>query len=299
VGDKPSIERKITQTAARQQRNLTRAQLLAIGLGAKAIDYRVTHGRLYRSFPGVYSVGCPPITPLERAMAAVLACGPGAVLSHGSALSLWGIWKRWDIPFDVTTKLDRRPKGIKVHRNKLHPADITRHLGIPTTTLARALLDQAKTMKHKSLNRAVNNGRQAGYLNLDQLVELVERNPLHPGTPAIEYCTGIAPERPSRSSFEDDFPAFCARYGLPEPEMNAIVCGHEVDALFGAEKVIVELDGWPFHSSRFSFEDDRERDAITTAAGFVTVRITRQRFEQQPLREARRLNLILERRRSA
>jgi hypothetical protein len=226
-------------------------------------------------------------------MAAVLACGPGAVLSHGSALTLWGIWKRWNLPFDVTVRSDRRPKGVKVHRNRLHRGEATRHQGIPVTTLARTLLDQAPQMRPKSLNRAINNGRQAGHLQVSQLVEVITRNPRHPGRPALEYCIGIAPQRPSRSQFEDDFPAFCARYGLPQPEMNAMVCGYEVDALFANEKVIVELDGWPFHSSRFSYEDDRDRDATTAAAGFLTVRLTDERFEKQPQHEADRLQMIL------
>ena len=277
---------------------MTREQLLAIGLRPKAIDYRVKIGRLFRVHRAVYAVGRPPITPQERAMAAVLAGGPGAVLSHGSALALWGIWKRWDLPFDVTVKADRRPKGIKVHRNKLHRQEVTRQHGIPVTTLARTLLDQAPVVTIKSLNRMINNGRQAGLLHLSQLVDVVERNPRHPGKRAIAHCVGIAAERPSRSQFEDEFPAFCARYGLPQPETNGTVCGYEVDALFVEEKVIVELDGWGFHSSRHSFEDDRERDATTTAGGFVTVRITKERLERAPQREADRLHQILNQRRS-
>ncbi len=294
MGDKANIEVKITHVASRQQRNVTRVQLLALGMAPSSITWRIKSGRLHRtSHPGVYSVGCPPITPHEHAMAAVLACGEGAVLSHGSALTLWGIWKRWDRPFHVTVKVDRRPKGVKVHRNRLHRREVTRHLGIPVTTLARTLLDMAPSMPLKSLNRAINNGRQDGHLHPAALAEVAKRKPGHPGRVKLEYCIGIAPQRPTRSQFEDDFPAFCERYGLPQPEMNATVCGHEVDALFRDERVIVELDGWGFHSSRFSFEDDRDRDADTSAAGHLTVRLTQERFEKQPQREADRLKVIL------
>lgn len=244
MGDKTETDRRIAQTAARKQRQVTRAQLLALGMHRDSISYWAKHGRLYRTFPGVYSLGCPPITPHERAMAAVLACGEGAVLSHGSALALWGIWKRWDLPFDVTTKLDRRPKGIRVHRNRLHGREVTRHCGIPTTTLARALMETAPKMPTKSLNRAINTGRQNGHLSLDAPVEVARRNPRHPGRGKLAYCIGIAPERPTRSQFEADFPAFCRRHGLPEPEIDATVCGYEVDAYFPEQKVIVELDGW-------------------------------------------------------
>ena len=92
---------------------MTRQQLLTLGVPRPSISYRLKAGRLFRTgYPGVYTVGTPPITPHEHAMAAVLACGPDAVLSHGSALSLWGIWKRWDRPFHVTTPHDRRPKDV-------------------------------------------------------------------------------------------------------------------------------------------------------------------------------------------
>jgi very-short-patch-repair endonuclease len=298
VGDKPNIDVKIAHLAGRQQRNVTRRQLLAIGVAGSSIDWRVKIGRLFREHPGVYSVGCPATTPLERAMAAVLACGPGAVLSHGSALTLWGIWKRWDTPFDVITRTDRRPKGIKVHRaQKLDRRDFTRHHGIPVTTLARTLLDQAPRLTAKSLTRAVNDGRLNGHLRPTALAEVVERHPTHRGAAKLRSVLGLATERPTRSTFEDRFPAFCRRYALPTPQINATVCGYEVDALFPEEKVIVELDSWGFHWSRTSFESDRKQDADTTAAGFVTVRITWERFERKPDEEAAGLHAILARRR--
>lgn len=263
-------------------------------MGPAAIARWVNAGRLYREHRGVYSVGCRAVTPLERAMAAVLACGPGAVLSHGSALTLWGIWKRWDLPFEVTLTTDRRPKGIRVHRvRQLDKRDVTRHHGIPVTTLARALLDCGPRMTAKSLTRAVNDGRLNGQVHPAALADVSERNPHHRGRPQVELVLGNATERPTRSSFEDTFPAFCERHQLPIPRMNAIVCGYEVDALFEQQKVIVELDGWAFHSSRTSFETDRSRDAETLAAGFATLHITWARYQQQPDKEAARLRTIL------
>jgi hypothetical protein len=230
-------------------------------------------------------------------MAAVLACGPGAVLSHGSALCLWGIWKRWDRPFDVTTLVDRRPTGIRVHRvRRLHRRDVTRHLGIPVTTLARALLDQARHMPPKSLTRALNTGRQNGHVDLDALAEVSDRYPRHPGRAKLKAVLGLSGRRPTRSGFEDDFVAFCRQFGLPTPETGVIVAGHEVDALFVEERVIVELDSWLFHSSRTSFEDDRRRDADTLMADHVTVRLTEERFDA-PAELAAELHAILARRR--
>ena len=230
-------------------------------------------------------------------MAAVLACGPTAALSHGSAMALWGIWKRWDTPFEVMVRADRRPRGVRVHRVRhLDRRDLTRHLGIPVTTLARTLLDQAVQMAAKSLTRAVNDARLNQHLRLSTLIDVIERNPTHRGRAKLEAMLGRVSERPTRSKFEDDFPTFCERYGLPRPQMNTIVCGYEVDALFVRERVIVELDGWGTHSSRQSFEDDRTRDADTLAAGFATLRITKQRYERDPDHEAERLRAILVRR---
>jgi hypothetical protein len=128
--------------AIRRHGNITHAQLIELGLTRSAIARRVSNGRLYRVHPGVYAVGRPPTTPLERASAAALACGPGASLSHASAMTLWGFWTRWDTPFEVTVIRDRRPNGITVHRpSTLHRHDIRIQLGIRTTSPARTLFD--------------------------------------------------------------------------------------------------------------------------------------------------------------
>jgi hypothetical protein len=298
VGDKDRLEVKIAQLAKRQQRNVTRLQLLELGMPVTSITRWVKLGRLYRQYPGVYIVGVPPVAPHEHAMAAVLASGPGAVLSHASALALWGIWQRWERPLHVTVKTDRRPKGVRVHRTKLEPQDITCHDGIPVTTLAKTLLDMAPAMKSKSINRALNNGRMEHGLELHDVIEVMRRHPHCRGAKRLTEVLGIATKRPTRSDFERSFPAFCQRYSLPPPEMNFPFGKHELDAFFPVERVIVELDSWRFHSSRTAFEGDRDKDADTLAAGLVTVRITDERYEKAPDREAARLHRILARRRS-
>jgi Transcriptional regulator, AbiEi antitoxin len=279
--------------ARRQHRNVTRAQLLALGLSSDAIDHRLRRGWLHREHQGVYSVGTPATTPLELAAAAVLACGDGAALSHGSALALWSLAKRWPEPAHVTTASDRRPSGLTVHRTTtLARKDIRTHNGIRTTTLARTLLDCAPSLANKTLTRAVNDALRSPYLTHAQLVDVVDRNPRHRAAKLlktfVQTLTGL-----TRSEFEDAFLAFCDKYGLPRPKVNTIVCGHEVDALFERERVIVELDGWDFHNDRRTFEADRNRDADTLVAGFVTVRITWERLHEHPRREAARLRRIL------
>src|SRR5581483_6149557 len=117
LGSLIGIDREISQTALRQQGNVTRAQILALGGNDRAIHHRLRTGRLFPSrYPGVYAVGRPAHTFLERASAAVLACGPGALLSHLSAMALWGWHRQRPTSFDVIVPGDRRPKQIAVHR---------------------------------------------------------------------------------------------------------------------------------------------------------------------------------------
>jgi very-short-patch-repair endonuclease len=146
------------------------------------------------------------------------------------------------------------------------------------------------------LTRAVNDARQANILTLDQLRATLARFPIHPGArrlrPHAETTDGA-----TRSEWEDGFPAFCARHRLPRPRLNAAVCGLVVDALFEAERVIVELDSWQFHGDRTALERDRERDAVTAAAGYLTVRLTWRRMRADEAREAARLRKTLARRR--
>lgn len=297
MGENFNIWMKIAQIASRQFGNITRQQLLALGVGGGAISYWVTSGRLYRVHSGVYSVGRPPITPLERAAAAVLACGPRAALSHASAMALWGFWKRWEFPLQVTVAGDRRPKGIITHRRVgLLRRDIRTRDGIRVTSPACTLLDCAPRMTRKSLTRRVNEARRAELLTLEALADVVARFRFHPGAALLKPFVAST-QAPTRSGFEDDFLEFCQRYGLPTPVLNTVVAGHEVDALFVEEQVIVELDSWDWHSSRDSFEGDRNRDADTLLADHPTVRITDERFENQPEEEAARLHAILARRR--
>lgn len=288
------VDAAIAAVAGKQGGNVTRQQLLDLGLDDDAIRYRVKIGRLFRAFRGVYSVGRPPLTQLEWASAAVLACGPGAALSYASAMVLWGYWRQWERPFEVTVVGDRRTKGIRVHRStSLTRRDVTKQLGIRVTTPGRTLLDMTPRLKDASLKRVVNNALNSLWLTEDQLADTLGRHPHAPGANRIARLIGLA-GTPPRAGWEDEFPAWCARYGLPAPVMGVPMFGYIVDALFPAERVIVELDSKGFHMGAIPFEGDRDRDADMLAHGFVTVRITWERIEQRAQREARRLQTILE-----
>ena len=289
----------LAAVAGKQYGNVTRTQLTRLGLSHGAIVNRVAKGRLFRVFRGVYSVGRRPATPQEWASAAVLAAGAGAALSHGSAMALWGFWRRWDKPYEVTIVGDRRTNGIRVHRSStLRRRDVTAQLGIRVTSPARALLDIAPRLTDRSLKRTVNSALGSPWLTEDQLAETVARHPNARGAKRIAKLIGL-PGTPTRSGWEDDFPAFCAAHDLPAPVMGVPLFGYVVDALFPAERVIVELDSWDFHKGKIPFEADRDRDADALAHGYVTVRMTWERIDERPVREARRLHTILANQRGA
>jgi predicted transcriptional regulator of viral defense system len=288
-----AIDRAIAAVAAKQRGNITRAQLLGLGLDTYAIRYRVKIGRLYRVFRGMYSVGRPPGSPQDWASAAVLACGPGAALSHSSAMALWGYWRQWDRPYEVTVVGDRRTRGIRVHRSTtLRRHDVTRQLGIRVTTPARTIFDISPRQSDKAFKRTVNNALHSLWLTEGQLADAVARHRNLPAAKRVAKLIGL-PGTPTRSGWEDDFPGFCKHYGLPTPVMGVPMYGYVVDALFVAERVIVELDSKEFHMDPIAYEADRERDAEMLLHGFVTVRVTWERLEERPEREARRLQAIL------
>lgn len=296
IGQPPGVDAAIAALAGRQHGNVTRAQLIRLGLNDDAIARRVRWGWLHLVYRGVYAVGRPPRTQLERASAAVLACGPTAVLSHSSALGLWAFSQHWSPPFDVTiTAGHARPHHITVHRSRtLTRDDIRIQLGIRATSPARTLLDCAPGTDPTSLPRLVNDALLSPWLTRAQLADVCARSPRHPGKQLLAPFLS-ATDGPTRSEFEDRFLSFCAAHHLPRPRVNTHVAGHEADALFPEQRLIVELDGWRFHANRRTFESDRDRDAERLAAGYVTVRITWERLTCKPAREAKRLRVILRR----
>jgi very-short-patch-repair endonuclease len=253
---------------------LTRAQLLNAGVHPGTIKRWVNAGRLIRLHRGVYALGHRPPSPHARTMAAVLACGRGAVLSHRSAAKLYGLIP-YSGPIEITAPTKRTRPGLIVHRHRLTDRDVTSHWGIPTTTPSRTLTDLAGTLDPASLTRAVNDARVAKLMSRDDLPPRLRK-----GQTA----------RPTRSAFEDAFRGFCARHRLPQPEINAIVAGYEVDAYWPAKRLLAELDGEDYHQD---FEADRAKDADLVEAGNRVIRVTWDRLTEQPKREAARFRRLL------
>ena len=216
-------------------------------------------------------------------MAAVLACGPGAVLSHRAAAALWGI--RGGSRVEVTVPRSRKPrKGIHVHWANLPADEVTTHDGIPVTTVPRTLLDLSAVVQRAELRSAMRQAEQLGLRDALWLGDLVERYPSKPGAPVAralieEVRAGLSIVR---SDLEERFQAFLLNAALPSPKTNALIEGFEVDCAWPDQRLIVELDARSTHDSHDGFEQDRTRDRRLHAAGWRVVRVTWRQLTECP-----------------
>jgi very-short-patch-repair endonuclease len=275
------VDRAIAELAEHQHGVVALAQLGERGLGASGVRARVDAGRLHRIHSGVYAVGHPVLGREGRWMAAVLACGRGAVLSHRPAGALWGL-RRWAGRAEVLVPPGARPRrpGIIARRSELSAAEITRGGAIPCTSPSRTLLDLATVLRQPELERAVERAELLRLLDLKAVRHLLARR---------RGCRGVARLRAAlaaytdeheftRSGLEREFLRFCRRSGLPTPVVNATVpvAGRtlEVDFTWPERRVAVEADGYETHRTRAAFERDRRREQLLGGAGWTTIRCT-------------------------
>lgn len=276
----------MAELAARQHGVVALGQLAALGLGPDGVAHRVGTGRLHRLHAGVYAVGHTNLTQRGRWMAAIVACGEGALLSHRSAAALWDIGAHPDIRIDVTVpdRSGRRRGRITIHRPRsLSDEDRTEVDGIPVTTPARTILDLAGVIGPTALGQAFHEADRRGLLDTHAIATLFARATGRRGAGRLRAL--LAHHRPSpetRSALEHRFLQLCRRAGLPSPAVNVPVCDYEVDALWPAQRLVVELDGYAFHHTRKVFESDRVRDAALQLAGYRVLRITHRRLQEEP-----------------
>jgi hypothetical protein len=220
-------------------------------------------------------------------MAAVLACGPGAVLSHRDAADLLGLRPSARARIDVTVagRGGRRRPGIDVHRPRhIDAADVTVVDGIPCTTVARTLVDLAEVVSRREVERACERAEILRLFDLGAINAVCGRTPTRRGAAVIGSILGdYTAQVPTKSELEARFLAICDDAGVPRPRVNVWVDlprgGVEVDFLWEAERLIVETDGWETHGTKVAFERDRERDIRLRLAEWNPVRITWRRIE--------------------
>jgi predicted transcriptional regulator of viral defense system len=264
------------ELAGRQWGVVTRAQLADAGLRERGIADWVRGGRLQRLHRGVYAYGHARLRVEGYWLAAVMACGPGAVLSYRAAAQLCELRQSNSALIDVTVPSRNgriRRRGIRLHRSRrLPPEEVTVRSGIPVTTVERTLLDLADVLDMQALRRAVTEAEYRNLLDHTTLIAVVENNP---GRRTAKLLTA-AEARPhrTRSPLEDRFLAFVDRYGVEEPESGIWIEGYEVDFVWTRVGLVVELDGVAAHGTRAAVRRDRKRDRVLWRAGFRTMRLT-------------------------
>lgn len=232
-------------------------------------------------------------------MAAVLAYGERAALSHMTGLGLWDLRESASARIDVTVAthngLSTRA-GIRVHRcGSLRDDEVTIHDGIRVTTVARSLLDGAATLGPPSLHRAVERSEILELFDLKAVLRTIDRHPTHPGAKRLIAAIDIFREAEiTRSDLEAMFLGLCEMHGFPRPLVNQILHGEEVDFLWADHRLAVEVDGRETHLTRQAFERDRAKDAKLTVAGHRVVRFTYRQVLHDPATVAQTLRALLE-----
>lgn len=275
----------VAALATRQHGVISRHQARALGLTDTMIASRVAAGTFQPVLRGVFAVGHLAFGRHGLMLAAVLACGDGAVVSHGAAAELLGLWDREPVLIDVIAPGKRgcRIDGVRWHRGHPLPAgEATRVAGVPCTTVSRTLVDLAGSVGERTLRRLVEQGAVLRALDATEIDRMLARRRRR-GAPSLRRL--IAPWRMGdgsppklRSVLEARLLAAMADAGLPRPHCNAVlvVDGHrlEVDFLWEARRLIAETDGERTHGTPVAFRRDRWRDQVLGAAGYRVVRVT-------------------------
>jgi very-short-patch-repair endonuclease/predicted transcriptional regulator of viral defense system len=281
----------IARVAERQHTVVSLTELKALGLGKAAAAKRAASGRLRRIHRGVYAVGHGRLTREGHWMAAVLACGPKAVLSHRSAAALWGLRSdnRAKTDVSVPSRSARSRPGIDVHRSMtLAPSDCTTHDGIPCTTVARTLLDLAEVLNRRGLERAIERAEVLRLFDLRAVQDVLARANGRRGAAVLRAVLARLGEPAlTEHELEERFLGLCRIARLPTPEVNAWLDidddpAVKADFLWRRERVIVETDGYETHGTRQAFERDRLRDQRLKRAGYEPLRFTWRQVAERP-----------------
>jgi hypothetical protein len=286
----------VAELAERQWGVVSRRQLAARGVSRHTADHWLRAGRLHRVHQGVYAAGHTALRAEGHRLAAVLACGPDAVLSHRTAAAQWGLLRTDQTRIDVTAPRGRHgAPGIRLHRSRCLDAQDTTHCqGIPTTTVSRTLLDLAGTARPSELERALAQAERLQLYDHRAIQATIARNNGHRGTHVLTQATTRKPKW-TRNEWEAEFLALIRKAGLPEPETNepfhAPDHGHcEPDYHWPEHRVIVEIDGFETHGTRAAFHADRAKDAALTASGQRVLRFTR---DDDPALAVKRVRALL------
>lgn len=285
---------ELRATASRQHGVVSTRQLRALGLSESAISHRVARGDLRRLHRGVFAVGPVGEGELTHFAAAVLACWPGALLSHLSAAILWGLIDRADGPVHVTVA-GRRPRsrdGIRVHcATAVDQRDRRIRRNLPVTSPSLTVLDLA-AIETRLAETALNEGLLHRLTSEAEMRTLLARMPRHRGAARVRGILAAAAGGFSRQAAEKILIDLIRNAGLPEPLRNPRVHGYELDFYWPDLRLDVEMDGYRWHSTRDRLNRDRDRDADLTARGVQVLRISYDQLAE-PLRVGARISAAI------
>lgn len=284
----------VWQLAARQHGVVARRQLLALGLSADAIKHRVASGRFHPVRAGVYAVGRPQLSRFGVWMAAVLCCGPRAVLSHASAAALWEVDREQPerLELSVPLPLQRRRPGIVIHRRALGARDVTVRRGIPVTTPACTLVDVAARFDAARLEAAVNAADRLDLIDPERLRAALTALAGRPGVAALRALLDRRTFTLTDSELERRFLPLARRAGLPRPLTRVRVSGFLVDFFWPELGLVVETDGLRYHRTPSAQARDRLRDQAHAAAGLTPLRFTHAQVRYEPEQVVRTLSAV-------
>jgi hypothetical protein len=296
----PAAPETLGDLAARQHGVVSIQQLIgSLGYSRSAVNRAVESGHLHRLHRGVFAVGHTNLSPQGECMAAILASGPRALLSHLSAAWLWGISGGSPAPYDVTTPVRRKPRPpIRLHEARLiAPEDRALREGIPVTALPRTLLDLAATVRFDWLEKMLERSEESGLFDLRAVEELLERTVGHHGHGRLRKAIALyEPSSFTRSGLEKRFLELWLETDLPQPHSNYVEQGFELDCYWPEFRFAVELDVFETHGTRAAFERDRQRQEDLLLAGIAMTRVTGPRLEREPHEVIARIARLLEQR---
>jgi very-short-patch-repair endonuclease len=280
------------ELAARQHGVITRRQLLEFGLSAQSIQHRIVKGRLHRVDKGVYAVGRPEVNRHGRWMAAVLACGPKAALSHATAAALWGVHSSSGaIEVSLRSSSARRRAGVRVYRRPTLPSsDIAVRDGIPVTGIVRTLIDLSLCLDRSRMERAINEADRLDLIDPEALAEALDAYRGQRGPGKLRKILDRRSFRLTDSELEWRLLKLIDAAGLPMPVTGKRLNGFKVDFYWPPLGLVVETDGLRYHRTPAQQARDRLRDQAHVAAGMTPLRLTHEqvRFEARYVRETLR-----------
>ncbi len=295
-----SAARVCATIASGQNGVVSRRQLLSAGIGPGVITRLIRAGFLHPLHRGVYAVGHLALPQFAKEQAALLACGEESVISGRSALYLWGILNAPRAEVDVTVAGRRRRKrwGIRLHLvDAVDGREVRRRNGLRVVFPGRALIEFAADATPDELSDAVAEARSKSLIREGELEAAVERAGRRHGAARMRAFLRDEEEPAiTRSRAERRFRKLLRAAHLPQPKVNVLAAGREVDFLWDSEKVILEVDGWKFHGHRRAFEDDRKKDMILSDAGYHVIRVTWRQFTGEPLALIAHIARVLDRR---